>query len=488
MITDITERRRAEQALRQSEARFATAFRANPAAMSITRLHDGRFIDINASHERLFGYQRDELIGQSADSIHIYANANQRSSIVQIMREQGTLRETELTLRTKSGEIREVLCSLEILELDGEACLLGSVFDITVLKRAEQALQRYTERLQVLVEASGVFAKSAGDYQRLLTQVAQHISETLQSSCTIRILSDDAQWLDVVALGHFDPALLQAMQELIRQERMPIDDPQPAAVAMRSGQPLLIPLVDSAALPAMIPASQQPLLAVMAPHTILTLPLHTHGQTIGCLTLARSAPEAAPFDEDDLTLAQDLADRAALAISNARLFSQVQRELAERIKAEQGLRESEENLRIVTETAGIGLALVDANHHYRYTNQTHKHFLRLPAEDLTGQHVADVLGPLYEQTVRQRLERAFAGESVSEYLDLPMLPDMQRHCEVRLKLGAYTTDPVVVVVLTDITERKRAEEQLRYQAELLDQVYPVQQRRRPVALLPSLAR
>ena len=117
MITDITARKRDEQALRQSEARFATAFRASPIAMSITSLVDGRFIDINASHERLFGYARDELVGQNADGISIYADPNQRAEIVRIISAHESLRDTELTLRTKSGELREVLCSLRRLRL-----------------------------------------------------------------------------------------------------------------------------------------------------------------------------------------------------------------------------------------------------------------------------------------------------------------------------------------------------------------------------------
>ncbi|NTU81178.1 MAG: response regulator [Chloroflexales bacterium] len=148
IFEDITARKQVDAQLHQSEALAATAFRANPAAMSITRLRDGRFIDINASHERLFGYSREELIGHTADEIAIYADPAQRADVVRIMREQGSLREVELTLRTRSGELREVLCSLESLELYGEACILGCVIDITTRKQTEQTLRASEERFR----------------------------------------------------------------------------------------------------------------------------------------------------------------------------------------------------------------------------------------------------------------------------------------------------------------------------------------------------
>ena len=145
---DISSSKRAEQALRQSEAHFATAFRASPAAMSITSLVDGRFIDINTSHERLFGYARNELIGQHADTVRIFANPDQRAEVVRTMRELGGLRATELTLRTKSGELLEVLCSIENIDVDGEACILGNVVDITDRKRMETALRASEARFR----------------------------------------------------------------------------------------------------------------------------------------------------------------------------------------------------------------------------------------------------------------------------------------------------------------------------------------------------
>lgn len=149
---ELEEHRRTAVTLRESELRSDTIFRASPAAMSIARLSDEVFIDINVSYEHIFGYRRDEIIGQSADAIQIYANPAQHTEVVQLMRERGSLREAELTLRTKSGELREVICSLELLNLNGEMCIMSSVFDITDRKRTEQARHEMEQKLSTVLD------------------------------------------------------------------------------------------------------------------------------------------------------------------------------------------------------------------------------------------------------------------------------------------------------------------------------------------------
>lgn len=151
---ELDSRLQTEQTLRQSEARFATAFRASPAAMLIARLSDGCFLDVNASFERLFGYRRDEVIGQVEASTSIYTDPEQRAAIAGMLEPQGALRDQELILRTKSGDVHTFLCSAEILTLGGERCVLGSLVDITERKHAEQLVRESQERLAGIVDSA----------------------------------------------------------------------------------------------------------------------------------------------------------------------------------------------------------------------------------------------------------------------------------------------------------------------------------------------
>jgi PAS domain S-box-containing protein len=324
VVTDITERRRAELALREVESRFAAAWRASPVAMSITSLVDGRFIDINASHERLFGYPRDEIVGRHTDDIHIYANPEERAEVVRIMREQGRMHDTELTLRTRTGALREVLCSLEMIEVDGEACILGSVFDITERKRAELALHRSTERLRILANASRMFAEAGAEDDMLFKRIVRTIAESLHDFCGIRMLSADGQWLNTVALYNASADPLDSLQTTMAATPIPIDAIPALWQTLQGDQALLMPALDPAQIQSTLPPEEQPDMREINDYDRVVAPLRIKGQPIGVIGVTHKRSSGSPYNDDDLRLVRDLADRATLAISNARLYQELQ--------------------------------------------------------------------------------------------------------------------------------------------------------------------
>ena len=95
MFSDITERKLAEDALRESEERFSRFFRASPVGTSITRLSDGQFADVNDAFLGLFGYTREEVIGQSPLELGMWANPEDRAKMLEILQEQGRIQDFE---------------------------------------------------------------------------------------------------------------------------------------------------------------------------------------------------------------------------------------------------------------------------------------------------------------------------------------------------------------------------------------------------------
>ncbi len=154
IIVDITERKRAEEALRSSEERFSKAFHANPAAMTFTRLSDGVVTDVNDSYQQIFGFSREEIIGHTASEKNIITTPGTAEEALERLRNHPSLRNVEASLRTKSGKIVSVLLSNEVVEVNGEACALSSMVDITERKQAEEARRHSEERFSKAFHAN----------------------------------------------------------------------------------------------------------------------------------------------------------------------------------------------------------------------------------------------------------------------------------------------------------------------------------------------
>ena len=153
VIFDVTERHEAEEELRLSQDRLATVFRASPVAIVVRSLIDGRFRDVNDRFLEMTGYAREEVIGRTPAEVGVWAGSSEddRNLVAGQVRANGSVRNHEGTFRTKAGNIRRVLLSLERIELEGEPCLLGFGYDVTERKRMEEELRRSEERFRALV-------------------------------------------------------------------------------------------------------------------------------------------------------------------------------------------------------------------------------------------------------------------------------------------------------------------------------------------------
>ena len=142
VMVDVTERKRAEEALQESEAKFSRAFQAVPSLLAITTLDEGRYIEANEAFERITGYRRNEVIGRTSLEIKQWNDSNDRSRIIGMLREGKKVRDQEIKFVTKFGTVYTGLYSAEIIEFQGEECLLSLVNDITARKQAEEEVQR----------------------------------------------------------------------------------------------------------------------------------------------------------------------------------------------------------------------------------------------------------------------------------------------------------------------------------------------------------
>jgi PAS domain S-box-containing protein len=152
MAIDITERKKAEEALKSSEEKFSKAFRESPLAVTLTSIQDHRYIEVNETFERLTGWRRDEALGRTPFDIEIWVDPGQREELIRRLVAEGTVRNLEVKLRRKDGEIRSALGSSELIEIQGEPCALSMIADVTDLKQAEEAKQVSERRFKQFFE------------------------------------------------------------------------------------------------------------------------------------------------------------------------------------------------------------------------------------------------------------------------------------------------------------------------------------------------
>jgi len=171
-LRDISERKQAERALIESEARFSKVFNRSPIGIAITRMSDGHIVDFNPAIRQILGYERGELLGHTTLELGLWAQPEQRDEALERLRQDGHVHNLELRMRHKCGEISDGLISMEHLDLNGVPHLLSLVVDISDRKRAEQALRNSEEHFRLLFEHAPIGIAMA-DLDGRLTQANQ---------------------------------------------------------------------------------------------------------------------------------------------------------------------------------------------------------------------------------------------------------------------------------------------------------------------------
>ncbi|WP_321848231.1 helix-turn-helix transcriptional regulator [Burkholderia diffusa] len=137
---DLEPRKQAELALRQSEEHFAKAFRMAPVATAIVTAGRFELLDVNDAFVGMTGHARDDLLGKSADEIGLWAERGARQCIDGQLARDGNVRNADVQIRTRDGDVRDCVVSAEPVAIHGQDCLLIALLDISDRKRTEMEL------------------------------------------------------------------------------------------------------------------------------------------------------------------------------------------------------------------------------------------------------------------------------------------------------------------------------------------------------------
>ncbi len=146
---DIIERKMVVESLRASEERFSTIFQAAPMLMSISRMEDGCYLQVNDAFVEITGFARDEVIGRTSVELGILKRDDRRN-LLQDLHGRGRVKSRELTLHRVDGAEMICLYCMEIVEIEGRKRLLSIAVDITEQKHAQAAIRQQQENLNLI--------------------------------------------------------------------------------------------------------------------------------------------------------------------------------------------------------------------------------------------------------------------------------------------------------------------------------------------------
>ncbi len=314
VVRDVSEQMAAAARLKRSEDRFATAFQSNPAAMLIARADNGLVIDANDSLLIQAQYAREDLVGQSVSMLKL-VDRSTNCSLQACLAGNRPVKGVEAQLVTRQGHSRDVLVSVEPIELEDGPCQLVMLFDYTERRQMEEHLQHQLRRLAALREVDLAINASL-DLRLTLSVVLSSLTNQLDvDAADVLLVSPHSPHLEQVASTGFQNPRKPGAQ-------IPLGDTVAGRAAMECRTIRCLPSQDS---------TQRHLAerGVDDEGFVLyyAVPLVAKGQTRGVLEVFSRKP--VQHDTDSLGFLGTMCSQAALVIDNVELFGKLQRSNAE---------------------------------------------------------------------------------------------------------------------------------------------------------------
>ena len=342
VFRDISAAHDAAAALRASEEQFRLIVEGAQDYALFMLTADGYVVSWNSGAEQLKGYGAGEIIGQHFTRFYTPEDIARGwpATLLATAATAGYVEDQGWRVRKDGSRFwaNVVLTALR----DDRGQLRGFsklIRDTTAQRRMEDQIRRHAEQAIARADLSQALAESGMDIQPLFQTIAHRITELTGDVCALNLISDDRHWLELAAIYHPDLDSMAFIQELRAAAPNAVGVGSSGTVA-QTGQPLLIPEVQPEQLRAQLQPEHLPYLDRFGITSMLVVPLRAHGNILGTLSMAR-VQLGQPYTADDLDFFQDLADRAGLAIENARLFAHAQQA---RTEAEQANRTKSEFL------------------------------------------------------------------------------------------------------------------------------------------------
>ncbi|HEY0458119.1 MAG TPA: PAS domain S-box protein [Pyrinomonadaceae bacterium] len=381
---DITERKKTDDKLRESEERFAKAFNSSPLVLTITSLKTGKLIEVNETFVRTTGFTREETIGRSTAELGLWANSIDRAAELAAVQETGEIRDLEYIFRVKDGREIVGLLSAQLLEIRGEPCALTIIQDITERKKATEISERY----------------------RLLSMRAR----------------------DVILF--------------FRPDGQIVDANEAAEQTYGYGQTDLLKMrIHDLRAPEMSGALEDQLAKA-----------NNGGIQFETVHLRR---DGTPFPVEVTSVGAD--------IGGERLLISIIRDITDRRRNEEVVRQSMKQLALVTDIAPVYIAQCDRESRFKFVNKAYADRFGITPGDCLGKRIPDIIGQKAFAEIQKYIEIVLSGQPVEFEIIVPYpkIGEHFMHCSYAPEFDESGAVVGWVSAITDISERRKMEEAVR---------------------------
>ena len=318
--------------------------------------------------------------------------------------------------------------------------VVGAMRDVSALKASAQ-------RLQILAEVSRVLSQATLSPDRLYETLARTVAERMGDSCAVRLLSADGAQVQTAGFFHRDPELNERLRDAVRVPGSAFDGLTGQVLSARHG--MLIPRASAEEVKRQVrPSALRDAIPAASSTSLLGSPIVLRGRVLGALICTRRGPEE--YTEEDSTLLQDLADRAALAIANA--------------QQQDELRDREERLRLAVAATRLGTWELSPESRLLRCDAQCRELLWLPDDGAVPyERFLQRVHPDYRGRASAFLMAAESGGGSELRVELRTAREGAEHwIEVHARRTVSEVLPLhrLIGTVLDITDRKRIERQL----------------------------
>ena len=461
-IFSTAERKQVEEDLQASETRFATIFDSSSAPLSLSRLSDGLIVSVNSAWEELTGFKKEEAIGRRPTDLHTWENPSERDRLVQMISKAKAIRGYEMRMRRKSGEIAQVLISVERVFLANQQYMVATMIDITARRQAEAELRSYTEDLQI-INAVNEAVNRGESIQEIGEVFVKYVHDFFYcNSAAIYLLTPDRQFIEMQSATtpkKVVAAIEQMLGRPLPDVRLPFEKDSyfdklladPNGVLLNDPQEIqtwMEQIAETTSLSADLRAASKKLIPQIV-HLIgirssIILPLLSAGQVVGMIDLHSDIS----FTTRHLERLRGIAAQIAAAIL--------------RRQAEIALRESEEKYRGLMESLENVVAAVDQEGRFLYMNQVAAGQLGQPAKDLVGKTMEDLFPKAVADRQLEYIQKAIREDRALVMENPSSIAGKPHWYKTTIQPVHDLSGKVLYVLInsTDIDELKRIQQEL----------------------------